>query len=140
MKIWSEFKEFAVRGNAIDLAVGIIIGAGFNAIVSSLVDDLIMPPLGLLTGGVDFSNQAIVLQAASEGNPAVTIGYGNLINAVVEFVLIAFVVFLIVRYINKLKRQPETATEKTPARTCPECTPEIAKEAKRCPHCTTKLN
>lgn len=138
MKILEEFKEFAVRGNAIDLAVGIIIGAGFNAIVTALVDQIIMPPLGLLVGGIDFSQQKIVLRAASENNSAVAIGYGQLINALLEFVLIAFAVFLIVRYINKLKRRPEPAAENA-SRTCPECTLEIADAAKRCPHCTTQL-
>lgn len=136
-----EFKEFAVRGNAIDLAVGIIIGAGFNAIVTALVDHVIMPPLGLLVGGIDFSQQQIVLQAASGDNPAVTLGYGQLVNAIVEFTLIAFVVFLIVRYINKLRRKDQKAepAAETPARHCPECTLEIAESATRCPHCTAKL-
>jgi large conductance mechanosensitive channel len=138
MTIWKEFKEFAIRGNAIDLAVGIVIGAGFNAIVQALVDNVIMPPLGLLTGGVDFSQSQIVLKAATETSEAVTIGYGVLINALLEFVLIAFAVFFVVRYINKLKRAPEEA-EAAPARTCPYCKQTVDQQATRCPHCTAEL-
>lgn len=138
MKIWKEFKEFAVKGNAIDLAVGIIIGAGFNAIVQALVDNIIMPPLGLLVGGIDFSQQEIVLRSATDGSEAITIGYGVLINALLEFVIIAFAVFLIVRYINKLKREDGPKTEPDP-RKCEYCRQAIADDATRCPHCTTKL-
>jgi len=139
MKLLHEFKEFAVRGNAIELAVGIIIGAGFNSIVSALVDNIIMPPLGLLTGGIDFSSQQIVIKAATEGSEAVAIGYGVLVNALVEFILIAFAVFLIVRYINKLKRNEDAKKEETPKPTCPYCQEPINKKASRCPHCTETL-
>lgn len=138
MTIWQEFKEFAAKGNAIDLAVGIIIGAGFNAIVQALVDHIIMPPLGLLIGGIDFSQQEIILRAATDGSEAVAIGYGVLINALLEFVIIAFAVFLLVRYINRLKREEEPKA-KPEARKCEYCRQEIAKDATRCPHCTTKL-
>lgn len=141
MTLLKEFKEFAVRGNAIDLAVGIIIGAGFNAIVSALVDNIIMPPLGLLTGGIDFSKQELVLRAATETSEAVTIGYGVLINALIEFIIIAFSVFLIVRYINKLKRKDEKAKKQEPdKRKCPYCKEVIADEARRCSHCTANLS
>lgn len=135
----SEFKDFAIKGNVIDLAVGIIIGAGFSAIVQALVDNVIMPPLGLLVGGIDFSQQQIVLRQAGETSEAVAIGYGVLVNAVLEFVIIAFAVFLIVRYINKLKQEKEDGPEDK-ARTCQYCQQEIADDAKRCPHCTSKLN
>lgn len=138
MKIWNEFKEFAVRGNAIDLAVGIIIGAGFNAIVQALVDNIVMPPLGLLVGGIDFSQREIVLRAATESSEAVAIGYGVLINALLEFVIIAFAVFLIVRYINKLNREEKPEPE-TSVRKCQYCRQKIAEDATRCPHCTSKL-
>jgi large conductance mechanosensitive channel len=138
MKIWQEFKEFAVKGNAIDLAVGIIIGAGFNAIVQALVDNIIMPPLGLLTGGIDFSNQQIVIKAATESSEAIAIGYGVLINTLLEFVIIAFAVFMVVRYINKLKREEEPA-EKIPERKCSYCKQAIDTKATRCPHCTANL-
>jgi large conductance mechanosensitive channel len=138
MKIWQEFKEFAVKGNAIDLAVGIIIGAGFNAIVQALVDNIIMPPLGLLTGGIDFSNQQLVIKAATESSEAIAIGYGVLINALLEFVIIAFAVFMVVRYINKLKREDEPKDEPDP-RKCEYCRQTIADDATRCPHCTAQL-
>jgi large conductance mechanosensitive channel len=138
MKIWQEFKEFAVKGNAIDLAVGIIIGAGFNAIVQALVDNIIMPPLGLLTGGIDFSNQQLVIKAATESSEAIAIGYGVLINALLEFVIIAFAVFMVVRYINKLKREDEPKDEPDP-RKCQYCRQTIADDATRCPHCTAQL-
>jgi len=138
MAILQEFKEFAAKGNAVDLAVGIIIGAGFNAIVSALVDNVIMPPLGLLTGGIDFSKQELVLRSATESSEAVTIGYGVLVNALIEFIIIAFAVFLIVRYINKLKRKEEPKEEK-PKRTCPYCQEPVAEKASRCPHCTEQL-
>ena len=140
MTIIREFKEFAVKGNAVDLAVGIIIGAGFNAIVSALVDNIIMPPLGLLTGGIDFSKQELVLRSATESSEAVAIGYGVLVNALIEFIIIAFAVFLIVRYINKLKRKEEEVKQKEkPKRTCPYCQEPIAEKASRCPHCTEQL-
>jgi len=138
MSLLKEFKEFAVRGNAIDLAVGIVIGAGFNAIVSALVDNVIMPPLGLLVGGADLSSRELILRAGTESSEAVAIGYGVLINALVEFIIIAFAIFLIVRYINKLKRKEEPKEEK-PERTCPYCQEPIAEKASRCPHCTEQL-
>lgn len=114
MTLLEEFEEFAVKGNAIDLAVGVIIGAGFNDIVDSLVNDIIMPPLGLLTGGMDFADQALTLQQATADTPAVTLNYGQFINALIDFVLIAFVVFLLVRYMNKL-RAKDAADETTEA-------------------------
>lgn len=105
MGMMSEFKEFAVRGNMVDLAVGIVIGVAFGKIVSSFVADVLMPPIGLLIGGVDFSNLAITLQAATEGAEAVAVRYGVFLQAVFDFVIIAFAVFLVVRMLNKLKRK-----------------------------------
>ncbi|WP_152207742.1 large-conductance mechanosensitive channel protein MscL [Marinobacter changyiensis] len=105
MGMMSEFKEFAVRGNVVDLAVGIIIGVAFGKIVSSFVADVLMPPIGLLIGGVDFSNLSITLQAATEGAEAVAVRYGVFLQAVFDFVIIAFAVFVVVRMLNKLKRK-----------------------------------
>ncbi len=115
MKIIEEFKQFAVKGNMIDLAVGIIIGGAFGKIVSSLVSDVIMPPIGLLVGGMDFSNLAITLKEAVDGKPAVLLNYGLFINAGVNFLIVAAAVFLLVKAINKLKRDEATApAEPTP--------------------------
>lgn len=139
MKIIDEFKEFALRGNAIDLAVGIVIGAGFSKIVSSLVEDIIMPPLGILTGNADFSDKEIILQTATETSEAVTINYGVFINTVTEFVVIAFAIFIVIRYMNKLQRTDDLDEDTKEGRTCPYCTKEIADAATRCPHCTANL-
>ena len=139
MSILKEFKEFAVRGNAIDLAVGIIIGAGFSKIVTSLVDDVIMPPIGLLTGNVDFADKDIILRAATETSEVVAINHGTFISAILEFAIIAFAVFLIVKYINSLNRK-EAVESKPQTRICPFCKEGIAREASRCSHCTAKLN
>jgi large conductance mechanosensitive channel len=105
MSIIKEFKEFAVKGNAVDMAVGIIIGAAFGKIVSSLVSDVIMPPLGLLLGGRDFSNLQIVLKAAALENPAVVLRYGQFINSLFDFLIVAFAIFLVVKAINRLKKK-----------------------------------
>lgn len=140
MKIIDEFKEFAIRGNAIDLAVGIVIGAGFSKIVTSLVEDVIMPPLGILTGNADFSDKEILLQAATETSEAVTINYGVFINTITEFIVIAFAIFLVIRYMNKLQRADEPLEDAPEVRTCPYCTKEIADAATRCPHCTAQLS
>lgn len=105
MKILNEFKEFAVKGNAIDLAVGVVIGAGFNKIVNSLVEDIIMPPVSLMTGNVDFSEQAFTLKSATADTSAITLNYGQFINVIIEFAIIAFAIFLVVRYMNRLRRR-----------------------------------
>lgn len=107
MSVVKEFKEFAVKGNVVDMAVGLIIGAAFGKIVSSFVGDVIMPPIGLLLGGVDFSDLAIVLKAAVGDSPAVTLGYGKFIQTVIDFTIVAFAIFLAVKTINKLKRKEE---------------------------------
>jgi large conductance mechanosensitive channel len=113
MSILNEFKEFAVKGNAVDMAVGIIIGASFGKIISSLVADVIMPPIGVLVGGVDFTKLAVILKEKVGDAPAVTLNYGNFIQSIVDFTIIAFAIFLVVKLINNLKKQ-EAATPVAP--------------------------
>ena len=115
MSILSEFKAFAVKGNVVDMAVGIIIGAAFGKIVSSFVGDVVMPPLGVLIGGVDFSDLAIVLKAAEGDIAAVTLSYGKFIQSLIDFVIVAFAIFIGVKVINRLKREEETAPAAPPA-------------------------
>ena len=142
--MFKEFKEFAVRGNVIDLAVGVIIGAAFGKIVTSLVDDILMPPLGMLIGRADFTNLFInlsggnyqTLEQAKEAGAA-TINYGLFLNNVLGFLLVAFAVFLLVRWINRLRRQ-ETPEEPV-AKECPYCRSTIPIKATRCPNCTSQL-
>jgi large conductance mechanosensitive channel len=114
MGILKEFKDFAVKGNAVDMAVGIIIGAAFGKIVSSVVDDVIMPPIGLVVGGVDFKDLAFTLKEAAEGAPAVVIKYGSFVQTIVDFTIIAFAIFLLVKGINSLKRKAEEAPPPVP--------------------------
>src|SRR5689334_3398577 len=147
--MWKEFKEFAVKGNAVDLAVGVVIGAAFGAIVNSLVKDIIMPPIGLLTGGLDFSNQFVVLKAGENGATsfatpqlaaaakAVTWNYGSFITLIINFIIIAFCIFLVIKGLNKMKKPAPTAAPV--AKDCPACTMSIPIKATRCPHCTTEL-
>lgn len=143
-----EFKTFIMRGNVMDMAVGIIIGAAFATIVASLVDDILMPPIGLLLGGVDFSNLFLTLKqgvppgpyaslAAAQEAGAVTINYGVFINALVTFLIVALAVFLLVRWVNRLKG-PEPEAEVT-TKSCPHCLMEIPLAATRCAHCTSEL-
>jgi large conductance mechanosensitive channel len=146
-----EFKEFAVRGNVVDMAVGIIIGGAFGTIVKSLVDDVLMPPIGLLLGGVDFANFFIVLrQGAKAAAPyaaladakaagAVTINYGLFLNSIISFLIVAFAVFMLVRSINRLRRKEEPEAVEPAIRECPYCMSAIAVKASRCPHCTSEL-
>ncbi|MCD2449109.1 large-conductance mechanosensitive channel protein MscL [Methylicorpusculum oleiharenae] len=114
MSVLKEFKEFAVKGNVIDMAVGIIIGAAFSKIVSSFVGDVIMPPIGVLVGGVDFSDLAVVLKEATMDTPAVTLGYGKFIQSLIDFTIVAFVIFIAIKFINKLKKQEEAAPAPEP--------------------------
>jgi large conductance mechanosensitive channel len=116
MSILREFKEFAVKGNAIDMAIGIIIGAAFGKIISSLVDDIIMPPIGVLVGGVDFTKLAVTLKEATADAPAVTLNYGNFIQTLVDFTIIAFAIFMLVKLINRLRRKQEAAPEPIPTK------------------------
>lgn len=115
MGMLQEFKQFAVKGNVVDMAVGIIIGAAFAKIVSSLVGDLVMPPIGLLLGGVDFSDLSIVLKEAAEGAPAVVIAYGKFIQTIIDFTIIAFAIFMAIKVINRLKTQEEAKPAEPPA-------------------------
>jgi len=139
-----EFKEFIAKGNVIDLAVGLVIGVAFGKIVTSLVNDVVMPPIGLLLGGIDFGNLFVTLKgahfdtlkAAKDGG-AVTVNYGVFINTVIEFLIVALVIFLVIKAINRMKRKPE---ELPPAmKACPYCCSSIAIEATRCPQCTSDL-
>ena len=116
MSMRTEFQEFAVKGNVVDLAVGVVIGAAFGKIVSSFVEDIIMPPIGLLLGGVDFKSLAITLKAAQGNTAAVMINYGKFIQTLVDFIIIAFVIFLVIKAINRLKRKEEVAPTVTPTR------------------------
>jgi large conductance mechanosensitive channel len=147
--MWKEFKEFAIKGNAVDLAVGVIIGAAFGAVVQSLVKDIIMPPITLLTGGLDFTKKFVVIKAAANGASnfatpeqavaagAVTWNYGNFITLVVNFLIIAFAIFLVIRALNKLKRPaPDTPPV---SKDWPECAMTIPIKAIRCPYCTVEL-
>ncbi len=115
MSIMREFKEFAIKGNAVDMAVGIIIGAAFGKIVSSIVGDVVMPPIGMLLGGVDFSALALTLSPATADTPAVVIGYGKFIQTLVDFIIVAFAIFMLVKGINALKRKQEAAPAAPPA-------------------------
>jgi large conductance mechanosensitive channel len=145
-----EFKDFALRGNVVDMAVGIIIGAAFGTIVTSLVNDVIMPPIGLLLGGVDFANLFILLRAGSPAAPyasladaqsagAVTINYGLFVNAVISFLIVAFVVFLLIRNVNRMKKEEEAPPAEPTTKECPYCLSSIPIKASRCPHCTSEL-
>ncbi len=131
-----EFKEFAMRGNVMDLAVGLILGAAFGKIVNSLVNDVIMPPIGMLLGRVDFS--AIVLPL-SGGDKPVLLKVGVFANTIIEFVIIAFAVFLIVKQMNRLKRPEQPAAPAPTTKDCPHCATAIPLKATRCPHCTSEL-
>jgi len=145
-----EFKEFAMRGNAVDMAVGIIIGGAFGTIVKSLVDDVLMPPLGLLLGGIDFSNFFAVLKQGSIPGPyaslaeakaagAVSINYGVFLNAVISFLIVAFAVFLLIRAINSMRRQGQVAPPPATTKECRYCASFIPLKATRCPQCTSEL-
>ena len=147
--MWKEFKEFAIKGNAIDLAVGVIIGAAFGGIVTSLVKDVLMPPIGLVTGGLDFSNKFIVLKAGADGatnfatpadalaHKAITLNFGNFITLLINFAIVAFCIFLVVKAVNRMKRPAPNAAPVS--KDCPACAMTIPIKATRCPHCTTEL-
>ncbi len=149
MSIVSEFKEFAIKGNVMDMAVGIVIGAAFSTVVKSMVDDIIMPPIAVLTGGVDFTNKYVLLQegaeiagpyttlAAAREAGATTLSYGVFINNTVSFLIVAFVIFMGIRWMNKL-RSPETPPAPN-TKPCEYCLNSIDKRATRCPHCTAEL-
>ena len=138
MGMLKEFKEFAMRGNVVDMAVGIIIGAAFGKIVSSFVNDVVMPPIGLLLGKVDFSNLAITLKAKPATAEAVTLKYGIFINTVLDFAIVAFVIFMMIKQINRFKRE-EKAPAEPATKECPKCFSVIPIKATRCPNCTSDL-
>ncbi len=146
--MFKEFKEFAMRGSVVDMAVGIIIGAAFGTIIKSLVTDIIMPPIGLLLGNVDFANLFILLKPGNPAGPypalaeaqkagAVTINYGAFLNTIISFIIVAFVVFLLIRNINLLKKQEEAPAPTT--KECPYCLSAVPIKATRCAHCTSEL-
>jgi len=151
MGMVKEFKEFAMRGNVVDMAVGIIIGGAFGTIVKSLVSDMIMPPIGLLLGGVDFANFFVVLKEGAKGAApyaaladaqaagAVTVNYGLFLNAVISFLIVAFAVFMLIKGINTLKREQEAPPAEPTTKECPFCMSTIAIKATRCPSCTSEL-
>jgi large conductance mechanosensitive channel len=137
MGIVKEFKDFAMKGNVVDMAVGIVIGVAFGKIVSSLVSDVLMPPIGALMGNVDFSNLALTLKEKSGDAPAVAIRYGAFINTVIDFLIVAFAIFMVVKLMNRLKR-PEAPAAPT-AKDCPYCLMSIPVGATRCGHCASDL-
>ncbi len=147
-KMISEFREFVMRGNVMDLAVGVIIGGAFQGIINSLVNDILMPVISVITGGIDFSNWFISLDgksyatlAKAQEAGAATLNYGVFITAVINFIIMAFVIFTIVKGMNKLhdKLAPSKEAEPKHVKICPYCKSEIAEEATRCPHCTSEL-
>jgi large conductance mechanosensitive channel len=134
----NEFKEFAMRGNVIDMAVGIIIGAAFGKVVSSLVSDIMMPPIGYLLGKVDFSNLVLTLHEKTADSPAVVISYGAFINTIIDFIIVAFAIFIVIKQVNRftqLQKKPAEVTTKD----CPYCCSKVALKATRCPDCTSEL-
>ncbi|MBI2577912.1 MAG: large-conductance mechanosensitive channel protein MscL [Candidatus Wildermuthbacteria bacterium] len=146
-KFFNEFKEFAVKGNVVDLAVGIILGAAFNGVVNSLVKDVIMPPIGWFVGNVDFAELYVSLSGgdhasltAAQQAGAVVVAYGRFINALIGFVITAFAVFVLVKQINMVRRKREKEPMRTPTtKPCSYCFSEISIKASRCPHCTSQL-
>ncbi len=148
--MFKEFKEFAVKGNVLDMAVGIIIGAAFGTLVASFVSDVLMPPIGLLLGNMDFSNLYVVIHAGTVPGPyasvaqahaagAVTLNYGVFLDKVIAFLIVAFVLFLIVRSMNRLKRKAEAPAAAPATKECPYCCSTVALKAVRCPNCTSEI-
>ncbi len=146
-----EFKEFAMRGNVLDLAIGVIIGGAFGAITKSLVNDIIMPPIGLLLGNTDFTNLFLTLKAGTAAGPyaslaaaqdagAVTLNYGLFLNTIINFIIIAFAMFLVVRAVNRMEKKEESAPAEPTTKQCGFCFTEIPIQATRCPNCTSELS
>ena len=150
--MFKDFKEFAMRGNVVDMAIGIVIGAAFGTIVKSFVDDVLMPPIGLLLGNVDFSNLFITLKegskaagpyvslASAKAAGAVTLNLGVFINTIISFIIIAFAVFLVIKGINHMKREKEAPPAEPTTKECPFCFTTIPIQASRCPNCTSQLS
>ena len=151
MGMMKEFKEFAVKGNVMDMAVGIIIGAAFGTIVKSLVADVIMPPIGLLLGGVDFSNLFLILKdgaaglgsyaslADAQAAGAVTLNYGQFINTIISFVIVAFAIFMVIKNMNRMKKEEPAPVIAATTKECQQCFSTISIKAVRCPNCTSSL-
>lgn len=139
MSMLKEFKTFAMRGSVVDLAVGIIIGGAFGKIVTSLVNDVIMPPIGVLLGGVDFSSLALTIKGTAGEPDAVTINYGLFINTVIDFVIVALAIFMMIRTINRFQKKEEAQAPSPTTKECPECMMTIPIAAKRCGHCAVVL-
>jgi large conductance mechanosensitive channel len=149
--MFKDFKEFTMRGNVVDMAVGIVIGAAFGTIVKSFVDDVLMPPIGLLLGNVDFSNLFVTLKegakaagpyaslAAAKAAGAVTLNLGLFINTIISFLIVAFAVFLVIKGLNRMKREQEAPPAEPDTKECPFCFTAIPLKASRCPHCTSQL-
>jgi large conductance mechanosensitive channel len=144
--MWSDFRKFVARGNVLDLAVAVIIGGAFGAIVTSLVNDVIMPPIGLVLGHVDFKDLFVALNgqtyatlAAAKTAGAPVVAYGQFLNTVINFLIIALVVFIVVRQVSKLQRKPEPVAATPTTKDCPFCCTAIPIQAKRCPNCTSQL-
>jgi len=148
--MFKEFKEFAMKGSVVDMAVGIVIGAAFGTIVKSFVSDILMPPIGLLMGNVDFSNLFFILKEGAQAGPfatiadaqaagAVTLNYGLFINTVISFIIIALAVFMVIKSLNKMKRGEEAPADEPTTKECPYCFTTIALNATRCPNCTSEL-
>ena len=134
-----EFKEFAMRGNVVDMAVGIVIGVAFGKIVTSFVNDVIMPPIGVLLGSVDFSDLGIILKEATAETDAVMIGYGAFLNTVLDFIIVAFAIFIVIKQMNRFKKKEEDPVVVPIIKDCPKCFSEIPIKATRCPHCTSEI-
>lgn len=148
--MFKEFKEFAMKGNVLDMAVGIIIGGAFGLIIGSLVTDVIMPPIGLLLGNIDFANIFSVLKegktpgpyatvAAAKAAGAVTINWGVFVNTIINFLIVAFAIFLLVKGVNKMRREKSAPPAEPTTKDCPYCLSAISLKATRCPHCTSEL-
>ncbi len=137
MKIIKEFRDFAVKGNVIDMAVGVIIGIAFGKIVTSMVNDIVMPPVGMLMGGVDFSDIVLTLKDAVGDTPAVTMNVGIFINNVIDFLIVAFVIFMVIKQLNRFKR-PDAPADPV-VKECPRCLSSIPIKASKCGHCTADL-
>ncbi len=141
-----EFKEFTMRGNVLDMAIGVIIGAAFGKIITSFVNDILMPPIGLLLGRVDFTNLFLNLSGQpyssleeAQAAGAATINYGLFLNTVLDFIIVAFVIFLLIRQVNRLKRESEALPAEPTTKECPYCLSTIPIKATRCPHCTSEI-
>ena len=134
--MWKEFREFAMRGNVVDMAVGIIIGTAFGKVITSLVNDILMPPIGFILGKVDFSSLAITLHEKTANTPGVVISYGTFINTIIDFIIVAFAMFIVIKQVNRFTQSKQLQPDK---KDCPYCCSSISINAKRCPDCTSTL-